>query len=146
MSVAKNAQELNNCVQMQPLNHALRKLSALTENVEQCNVDLGLLPCVAYFVLLFLGKPAALLISISPSANQLEALTNCTTLMTCLPNITGKLTPAMTQGQNESILFARANSNAPALCGLANRKDAEGLEGFPGWRDAPDAPVPLFVT
>lgn len=51
----------------------------------------------------------------------------------------------MTQGQNESILFARANSNAPALLGLAKRKDAEGLDGLPGWREAA-APVPLFVT
>jgi len=81
----------------------------------------------------------------SPSANQFEALTNCTTLMTCLPNMTGKLIPAMTQGQNESILFARISSNAPALLGLAKRKDAEGVEGLPGWREEAD-PVPLFVT
>ena len=35
---------------------------------------------------------------------------------------------AMTHG----ILFARANSSAPALCELKSR-DA-GPEGFPGWR------------
>jgi len=53
-------------------------------------------------------------------------------LMICFTAMIGLLTPAITQGQNESILFARANSNAPALWGLANRKDAEGEEGLPG--------------
>lgn len=44
--------------------------------------------------------------------------------------MTGRLTPAMTQGQNESILFARANSNAPALYGFMRREAArpDGLE------------------
>lgn len=31
----------------------------------------------------------------------------------------GKLTPAITQGQKESILLARASSSAPALYGFA---------------------------
>jgi hypothetical protein len=29
---------------------------------------------------------------------------------------------------------------------LANRKEADGLEGLPGWREAPAAPVPLLLT
>jgi len=76
--------------------------------------------------LLFLGSPAAFRISRSPSASHLLAFTSCTTLMICLPAMIGKLTPAITHGQKESILLALANSNAPALWGLANRKDAEG--------------------
>ena len=84
-----------------------------------------------HFDSVFRGSPAALLISISPSANHLLALTNCTTLMPCLIAIIGKLTPAITQGQKESILFARASSNAAALCGFI-RSDAAGETGFPG--------------
>ena len=41
--------------------------------------------------------------------------------MICLRAMTGKLTPAKTQGQKLSILLARASSRAPAECGLANR-------------------------
>jgi len=51
--------------------------------------------------------------------------------------------PAMTQGTNESILFALANSNAAALWGL-RKSEAPGCAGLPGRRDAPV--VPLFVT
>lgn len=91
--------------------------------------------------LLFFGSPAALRISKSPSASHLLAFTNCTTLMICLPAMIGKLTPAITHGQKESILLARANSNAPALWGLANKKDADGEAGFPGWREAADEPL-----
>lgn len=45
----------------------------------------------------------------------------------------------MTHGQKESILFARANSSAAALCGLEKIK-GEGAEGLPGWRLAPASP------
>jgi hypothetical protein len=58
-------------------------------------------------------------------------------------NMMGKLTPAMTHGTNESILFALANSNAAALWGL-RKSDAPGCAGLPGWKEAPV--VPLFVT
>lgn len=51
----------------------------------------------------------------SPSASQRHALTSWMTLMNCFMNMTGKLTPAMTQGQKLSILLARAISRAPAL-------------------------------
>jgi hypothetical protein len=70
---------------------------------------------LAYFCLLSRGNPAAFRMLMSPSANHLLAFTNCTTLRICLPAMMGLLTPARTQGQKESILFARANSNAPAL-------------------------------
>jgi len=53
--------------------------------------------------------------------------------------MTGRLTPAMTHGQNESILFARANSNAAALWGFAKRKEA-GKAGFPSWSVWPASP------
>lgn len=49
---------------------------------------------------------------------------------------------AMAHGTVESILFALANSNAPALCGL-NRRDP-GPIGFPGWRVV--GASPSFVT
>jgi hypothetical protein len=57
----------------------------------------------------------------SPSANHLLALTSCTTLMNCLRAMTGAEMPVITHGQKLSSLFARANSSAPALQGLANR-------------------------
>lgn len=85
-------------------------------------------------VLGFLGKPWALLISRSPSANHLLALTIWITLIICFPAITGQETPAMTHGQKLSILFARASSRAPALYGDAKRVAGEGLDGLPGWR------------
>jgi hypothetical protein len=62
--------------------------------------------------------------------------------MICFPSITGRLIAAIAQGSVESILFALANSNAPALCGL-NRRDP-GLLGFPGWSVV--GPSPCFVT
>ena len=40
--------------------------------------------------------------------------------MNCLAAMIGKDTPARTQGQNESILLARASSKAPALHGFGN--------------------------
>lgn len=88
-----------------------------------------------YFIFRLRGKPAALLISMSPSASQRLALTNCTILIHCLPNMIGKLTPAMTQGQKESILLARASSRAPALYGFAKREAIETCEGLPGCRE-----------
>ena len=75
----------------------------------------------------------ARLVSTSPSASQRLALTSCTTLMICLPAITGKEIPAMTQGQKLSILLARASSLAPALCGDAKSADGAGGDGTPGW-------------
>ena len=72
-----------------------------------------------------LGNPAFLRSAISPSAIHRLALTSCTTLMICLPDMTGNDTPAMTQGQKLSILFARASSNAPALHGLAKMVESE---------------------
>lgn len=45
--------------------------------------------------------------------------------------MTGNDTPASTQGQKLSILFARASSIAHALPGAANRADAR-WDGFPG--------------
>lgn len=78
-----------------------------------------------HFCFRFLGSPAAFRAATSPSANHLLALTNCTTLMNCFKPIIGKLMPAITQGTNESILFALANSNAAALCGF-KKSDAPG--------------------
>ncbi len=46
--------------------------------------------------------------------------------------MTGKLIPAMTHGQNESILLALASSSAPALYGFAKREATEMCEGLPG--------------
>lgn len=79
-----------------------------------------------------LVNPAARRAARSPSPSHRLAFTSWTTLIICFPNITGKLTPANTQGQNESILFARASSSAPALQGLANRERADTCDGFPG--------------
>ena len=50
--------------------------------------------------------------------------------------MTGKLTPAITQGQKLSILFALASSIAHALPGAANSVDA-GWVGDPGCVEAP---------
>lgn len=82
--------------------------------------------------LTFLGSPAAFLRSLSPSANHLHALTNCTTFKNCLKANPNRLMAARIHGTVESILFARASSNAPALQGFAKRKDAEGVAGLPG--------------
>lgn len=49
--------------------------------------------------------------------------------------MTGNDTPAITHGQKLSILFARANSIAHALPGVAKR--ADGCDGLPGWVDDP---------
>jgi hypothetical protein len=70
----------------------------------------------------------------SPSANHLLALINCQTLMTCFKAIIGALILRITHGTNESILFARASSNAAALWGLAKMNFGGGLAGDPGWR------------
>lgn len=64
------------------------------------------------------GRPRARRVRTSPSASHLQALTSWTTLMICLRAMTGKLTPARTQGQKLSILLARASSSAPALYGF----------------------------
>ena len=53
-----------------------------------------------------LGSPIFLLCSISPSASHLLALTSCTTLMICLPAMTGNDTAARIHGTVLSILFA----------------------------------------
>ena len=98
---------------------------------------------IPHFDLFFRGNPAALRIATSPSANHLLALTNCTTLMPCLIAMMGKLTPAMTHGQKESILFARASSNAAALWGFI-RREAVGASGVPGW--IVPGGSPLLVT
>ena len=50
--------------------------------------------------------------------------------------MTGNETPAMTQGQKLSILFARASSMAHALPGAAKKVD-DGSEGLPGCADDP---------
>ena len=52
--------------------------------------------------------------------------------------------PAIIQGTVESILFARASSNAPALHGFAKSEAAEGWDGLPGWSEAAESP--LFAT
>ena len=82
--------------------------------------------------IVFFGKPIDLLFSISPSASHRLALTSCTTLTTCLANMTGKLTPASTHGQKLSNLFALANSRAAALCGFRKRDEGTGRAGEPG--------------
>lgn len=46
--------------------------------------------------------------------------------MNCFPAIPGEDTPAMIHGHMLSILFARANSSAPALYGLGKSKDGTG--------------------
>lgn len=55
--------------------------------------------------------------------------------------MTGNDTPAITQGQKLSILFARASSIAQALPGVANSKDG-GCAGVPGCELPPG---PSFV-
>lgn len=52
--------------------------------------------------------------------------------MICLPNITGKDTPARIQGTVLSSLFARAISIAPADQGFVNKRDGFGAAGLPG--------------
>lgn len=91
---------------------------------------------LVFRTLLFRGRPAARRISRSPSASQRLALTSWTIFIHCFPNMMGKLTPAITQGQKESILFARASSSAPALYGLAKSDAIETCEGLPGCIDA----------
>jgi hypothetical protein len=76
------------------------------------------------------GRPAAFLALTSPSASHRLALTNWMTLITCLNSMIGVLTTRIIQGTVESILFARANSKAPALYGFMRRE--LGLAGFPG--------------
>ena len=61
---------------------------------------------------------AAFLLATSPSAIQRLAFTSWMTLRTCFASMTGALMPTRIQGTVESILFARAISNAPALHGL----------------------------
>ena len=107
------------------------------------NINIPHSPDISYLYLFFRGNPAAFLMAISPSANHLLALTNCTTLMPCLTNMTGRLIPTITQGQKESILFARASSNAAALYGF-KRRDAAGEPGFPGWSVV--AALPSLLT
>lgn len=80
----------------------------------------------------------------SPCANHSHALTSCKTLRNCFKAITGRLILARTQGRNESILLALANSNALALYGLMNREDNEGFDGLPGCKVLPT--TPLLVT
>jgi len=89
-----------------------------------------------FLTLLFLGSPAARLISKSPSASQRLALTSWTMFIHCFPNMTGKLTPAITQGQKESILLALASSSAPALYGFAKSDAMDTCEGLPGCSEA----------
>ena len=48
----------------------------------------------------------------------------------------GKLTPAITQGQKESILLARASSSAPALYGFVKSDASDMCEGLPGCSEA----------
>lgn len=59
--------------------------------------------------------------ALSPSASQLLALINCTTLTNCLKAMTGKDTAVIAHGTRLSILLALANSNALALHGLVKR-------------------------
>ena len=47
----------------------------------------------------------------------------------------GKEIPAITHGQNESILLARASSRAPALYGSGNNLDRVVCAGDPGCAD-----------
>jgi hypothetical protein len=54
----------------------------------------------------FFASLAFLLACMSPSASHLLAFTNCTTLMICLPNMTGKDVPARIHGTVLSSLFA----------------------------------------
>ena len=83
-----------------------------------------------YFCFRTRGRPAAFLALTSPSASHRLALTNWMTLITCLKSMIGVLTTRIIQGTVESILFARANSKAPALYGFMRRE--LGLAGFPG--------------
>jgi len=54
--------------------------------------------------------------------------------MICFRAMTGKLKPAITQGQKLSILLARASSRAPALYGLVKRwLRSEELTSPPLW-------------
>jgi hypothetical protein len=54
--------------------------------------------------------------------------------MICFEAIIGELMIRIIHGTNESILFARASSNAAALWGLAKMNFGGGLAGDPGWR------------
>lgn len=58
-------------------------------------------------------------------------------LRNCFPAMTGNDTPAMIHGHVLSILFALANSSAPALYGLAKSIDGTGCAGLPGCVDEP---------
>lgn len=68
----------------------------------------------------------------SPSTSHLLALIICKTLTNCLKAMTGAEIPVMIHGQRLSILFALANSMAPALHGLVNRLLGAGCPGLPG--------------
>ena len=71
----------------------------------------------------------------SPSANHLLALINCTTFSHCLNSMIGDDMMAIAQGNVLSILFARASSIAHALPGLASSA-AAGFIGLPGCAEA----------
>jgi hypothetical protein len=109
-----NVEESPRTGQTDPM-HPICSINA--NNTKSINVHQNATPPDLQFHLCFcfLGNPAALLISMSPSASHLEAFTNCTQLMNCFAAMTGKLIPASIHGKVESILFARAYSNAAAL-------------------------------
>jgi hypothetical protein len=83
----------------------------------------------------FLGRPAFLLASRSPSASHLLALTICTMLMYCLAAMTGADAIMRIHGTVELILFARAISMAAAEKGLAKNMEGLGTAGEPGWME-----------
>ena len=116
------------------LTHCLRRVDKSMINLTNSN------PGMVYR---FFGKPSFLRFSRSPSASHLLALTSCTTLIICLPDMIGKDTPAMTHGHHESILLARASSSAPALYGLGNMLRSDGYAGDPGCADCGASPSGL---
>jgi hypothetical protein len=100
---------------------------------EQYSADLQLYVTQSLFRVRSLSK-ASFRLATSPSANQRLAFTIWITLMICFPTMTGALMPTRIHGTVESILFARAISNAPALQGLTKML---GWAGEPGWAEVP---------
>ncbi len=62
----------------------------------------------------------------SPSASHRLAFISCTPLMNCLAAMTGKLVPAMTQGQKLSILLALAKFERAGAVGVGEYLPKQG--------------------
>lgn len=99
----------------------------------------GIAPGLVQVCLAFLrGRPFSFRILTSTSASHLLALYIWTPLIICFMTMNGMLTPAISHGPSESILLARAISNAEALNGSGNIcRRSEVLTGAPGLMKPP---------